>query len=93
MKENELVIKTTEWIKCLWNDLQSRNFNKGQHDKMNDKEWVSKKSLIKELDLEIDYLENHVKTANKGIKLNKERVESWIFQTKAIKNKIQRGHF
>lgn len=44
------------------------------------------KSEIKDyLNEEIEYLENHVKRANKGIKINLERIESLIFKAKKIR--------
>ena len=43
---NDLTIKTTEWIKCLWVDLQTRNFNKNKYEKMNDKLWISARCLL-----------------------------------------------
>ena len=41
----ELTVKNTEFIKLLWFDMQKRNFNRTQYDKMNNKKWVSLKSI------------------------------------------------
>lgn len=52
---------------------------------VSDIRFQTKRIIIKELDEEIEYLENHIEKANKGIKINVERIESWIFQTRRIK--------
>ncbi len=49
---------------------------------------LDKQKVKDYLDEEINYLENHVKTANEGIKINVERVESWIFEAKKIKKEL-----
>ena len=50
---------------------------------------LAEKEFVKYLDEEIEYLENHVKTANKGIKINVERVESWIFEAKKVRQELK----
>ena len=42
--------------------------------------------VFEELDDEIEYLENHVLNANKGIEINIDRIKSWIFEAKKIKD-------
>ncbi len=49
-----------------------------------------KKDILKDIDEEIEYLEIHVAKANQGIKVNEERIQSWIFQAKRIRREIYR---
>jgi hypothetical protein len=50
-----------------------------------ERKYFDKQKVLKIIDEEIDYLENHVLKANEGIKINVERVQSWIFEAKKIK--------
>ena len=46
------------------------------------------KEVIKYLNEEIKYLENHIIIANSGIKINEQMVNSWIHQTQRIKKEL-----
>ena len=51
---------------------------------------ISLMAINKLLNEEIKHLEGHILIANKGIKIDVERTNSWIFQTKHLKKKINR---
>lgn len=51
---------------------------------------VALRKINKILDEEIEYLNNHLLDATKGIKLNEERISAWIFQTTHIKQLLNR---
>jgi hypothetical protein len=56
--------------------------------RINDEKLIPLKDLQEYFDEEIDYLENHVKTANEGIAVNVKMIESWVFEVKRIKKEI-----
>lgn len=72
-----------------WNNYQRRERERLQEElselKANS---IRKEELERELEEEISYLKEHVIRANEGIKINVERVNSWIFQTERIKKML-----
>lgn len=82
----------TDWLKKseIVKAVGFKYYSEIQYSELNEKVRLSTlEEVEKELIEEIGYLEHHVKKANEGIRINVERVESWIFQTKSILKKIQ----